>query len=267
MILISRPTNSLPLIPFAMDLQVEGNESLPKERLPIDFARVDLQVKAYDDLLSNHISSEKLLQISGKPDLNSITFLQLQVDCDLATGLSDLGKLSALAQLKLNNSNIPLIRELGTGFHTLTILWMSNCNLSDLNGIGAMSELRELYLSFNQITDLDPIALLPRLAVLDLESNLIEISQLELLANCPLRHLILDGNNIDMVNSDENVAKVMALIPTLERLNEIDIKKHSSKSREISEATLKLDDGVTENIQYGLFNSARPNSTGIINND
>jgi hypothetical protein len=52
------------------------------------------------------------------------------------------------------------LRELGTGLRLLTVLWAPRCGLSGdaLDGVGALPALRELYLAFNSLDDLSPLA-------------------------------------------------------------------------------------------------------------
>ncbi len=77
--------------------------------------------------------------------------------------------LVSLEELKLHDSYIPTIRDLGSGFKNLTVLWMSRCNVRDLDGIASFSNLRELYLAYNEIRELEDISRLENLEILDLE--------------------------------------------------------------------------------------------------
>ncbi|CAK0901350.1 unnamed protein product [Prorocentrum cordatum] len=64
-----------------------------------------------------------------------------------------------LLHLKLSGSSISYLRELGTGLRRLEVLWLSCCGLQDISGIaGTMPELRELFLPFNDISDLSPLS-------------------------------------------------------------------------------------------------------------
>jgi Leucine-rich repeat (LRR) protein len=60
-------------------------------------------------------------------------------------------------------------RDLGSCLAKLRVLWMSRCGLEDVQGIGSMSNLRELYVSYNDITDVTPCGMLESLEILDLE--------------------------------------------------------------------------------------------------
>jgi len=46
---------------------------------------------------------------------------------------------------------------------------MARCATSDLDGIASLSNLRELYLAYNDIVDISPCSLLEYLQILDLE--------------------------------------------------------------------------------------------------
>ena len=63
-----------------------------------------------------------------------------------------------LRELKLNGSSLGSLRDLGSGLRHLQVLWVAHCGLNALEGLGALSGLRELYASFNQIDDMQPLA-------------------------------------------------------------------------------------------------------------
>ena len=71
--------------------------------------------------------------------------------------------------MNLNNSHIRSIRDIGSHFINLSVLWMARCHLRDLNGIGSLSNLKELYLAYNKIKELNSISMLEDLEILDLE--------------------------------------------------------------------------------------------------
>ncbi len=63
-----------------------------------------------------------------------------------------------LRELKLNGSSLGSLRDLGSGLRHLQVLWVAHCGLTALEGLGALSGLRELYASFNQVDDMQPLA-------------------------------------------------------------------------------------------------------------
>ena len=81
------------------------------------------------------------------------------------------GFLRNLRQLRLRDSNIHRIRDLGTELTHLEVLWMGRCGLQDLSGIAAMPALREFYLPFNDVSDLVPLCNHDCLEVLDIEGK------------------------------------------------------------------------------------------------
>ena len=51
----------------------------------------------------------------------------------------------------------------------LSVLWMGSCGLEDIDGVASMTNLRELYLAYNEIFDISPCSMLEGLSILDLE--------------------------------------------------------------------------------------------------
>jgi len=144
------------------------------------------------------LSVNYLRRHCGTEDLSSVAELTLQVD-SLVQGVESLGGfLRNLRQLRLRDSNIHRIRDLGTELTHLEVLWMGRCGLQDLSGIAAMPALREFYLPFNDVSDLVPLCNHDCLEVLDIEgnhvSNLEEVSSLKLCTQ--LRELTLAGNPV-----------------------------------------------------------------------
>lgn len=113
------------------------------------------------------------------------------------------------------------------------MLWLARCGLTDLDGIGSFLALKELYVSYNNISDLSPLCLLEQLEVLDLEGNNVEdLGQMRYLQLCPrLATLTLEGNLVclkpdpgpsNKAPQDYNYrAEVKKLIPQLHILDEV----------------------------------------------
>ena len=62
-----------------------------------------------------------------------------------------------------------LFRDIGSSLRSLHVLWASRCCLIELDGISSMCNLKELYLSYNEISDISPLSMLDQLEILDLE--------------------------------------------------------------------------------------------------
>ncbi|XP_036390565.1 leucine-rich repeat-containing protein 56 [Megalops cyprinoides] len=144
------------------------------------------------------LSPEKLKDLTGTPDLRNVTTMEMCVDTRENT-LGNFGAyLPRLVQLKMNNSLIMSVRDLGTTLSHLQVLWMARCGLADLDGIPSFSSLKELYVAYNNISDLGPISMLDHLELLDLEGNSVDdITQVQYLGLCSqLSNLTLEGNPI-----------------------------------------------------------------------
>ncbi|XP_009468599.1 PREDICTED: leucine-rich repeat-containing protein 56 [Nipponia nippon] len=182
-------------------------------------------------LMDEYLSPRKLKVLAGVDDLQRVKALEMQVD----TRENSLGNFGAylpnLRELKLNNSLLVSVRDLGTTLSHLHVLWMARCGLSDLDGISSCSSLKELYISYNNISDLSQLTWLDHLEVLDLEGNNIEdINQMQYLGLCcKLSRLTVEGNLICLKPNAESAeepdynyrAEVKKIIPHLEYLDEI----------------------------------------------
>ncbi|XP_067235242.1 leucine-rich repeat-containing protein 56 [Chanodichthys erythropterus] len=141
---------------------------------------------------------EKLKFLSGSDNLQEVKSLEMFVDTRQVT-LDNFGiYLPKLTQLKMNNSLISSVRDLGTSLSHLQVLWLARCGLTDLEGISALSSLKELYVAYNSISDLSPVSMLEHLELLDLEGNDVDdLAQLWYLGCCgKIRTLSLEGNPV-----------------------------------------------------------------------
>ncbi|ELK32072.1 Leucine-rich repeat-containing protein 56, partial [Myotis davidii] len=188
-------------------------------------------------------------------DLLLVSTLEMCVDTR-EHSLGNFGvHLPNLSQLKLNDSRLGSVRDLGTSLGRLQVLWLARCGLPDLDGIGSFLALKvglrcpglgraprqagaevpmppqELYVSYNNISDLSPLCLLEQLEVLDLEGNDVEdLGQVRYLQLCPrLAVLTLEGNLVCLRPSPSGKvprgynyrAQVRKLIPQLQVLDEV----------------------------------------------
>eukprot|EP00794_Sanderia_malayensis_P018106 gene18106-19915_t len=145
------------------------------------------------------LSPQFLKEVTGKSNLFDVKFLELQVDTS-ETSMGNLGHLLPhLVELKLSNSTVNSIRDIGTSLADLATLWLSRCGLVDLDGISCFYSLKELYLSYNEIDDVSSVSMLDCLEVIDLEGNNIDdIAQVEFLGLCSrLGNLTLSGNPVE----------------------------------------------------------------------
>ncbi|NXT54456.1 LRC56 protein, partial [Pluvianellus socialis] len=186
-------------------------------------------------LMDEYLSPRKLKVLAQVDDLQQVKALEVRVD----TRENSLGNFGAylpnLRELKLNNSLLVSVRDLGTTLSHLHVLWMAHCGLSDLDGISSCSSLKELYIAYNNISDLSQLTWLDHLEVLDLEGNNIEdINQIQYLGLCcKLSRLTVEGNLICLKPNAESAeepdynyrAEVKKFIPHLEYLDEIPVSQ------------------------------------------
>ncbi|KAG7265519.1 hypothetical protein CRUP_006663, partial [Coryphaenoides rupestris] len=106
--------------------------------------------------------------------------------------------LPRLAELKLNDSTVASVRDLGSTLAHLRVLWLSRCCLTDLDGIIPFTDLKELYVAYNSVSDLSQLSMLEGLQVLDAEGNDVDdLRQVQHLALCSQLHtLSLEGNPV-----------------------------------------------------------------------
>ncbi|XP_005598440.3 leucine-rich repeat-containing protein 56 isoform X1 [Equus caballus] len=183
-------------------------------------------------LVEEYLSPARLKALARVDDLRLVSVLEMRVDTR-ENSLGNFGlHLPNLSQLKLNGSRLGSVRDLGTSLGCLQVLWLARCGLTDLDGIGSFPALKELYISYNNISDLSPLCLLEQLEVLDLEGNSVEdLGQVRYLQLCPqLATLTLEGNLVCLRPSSGPSNKVppgynyrvevRKLIPQLQVLDE-----------------------------------------------
>jgi Leucine-rich repeat (LRR) protein len=184
------------------------------------FEELDSEIS--EDFLRRHLAATGCVDNLAEAD-----FLELRVDA--ASGsqrVERLGELlPKLRQLRLSQSWICSIRDLGTSLTGLRVLWIARCSLQDLGGISSLPILEELYLPFNDVHELSPLYAHDALQVIDLEGNLVDdFEEVKSLESLPvLRELTLTMNP---VTQRENCSResVLRVIPQLEMLDDIPVE-------------------------------------------
>uniref|UniRef100_A0A0G4G721 U2A'/phosphoprotein 32 family A C-terminal domain-containing protein n=1 Tax=Chromera velia CCMP2878 TaxID=1169474 RepID=A0A0G4G721_9ALVE len=152
----------------------------------------------------------------------TVTYFEAQVDVD-EQRIEDIGEtLGNLKQLRLlAGSSLQSLRSLGTSFRNLTVLWAARCGVVDVGGISSLPCLGELYVSFNEVSDLSPLSGHSALEVLDLEGNRVDDpSELAWLASCDnLRELTLSGNPV-CKKGEYSKSRLRTMLPSLEWLDD-----------------------------------------------
>ncbi|XP_041965284.1 leucine-rich repeat-containing protein 56 isoform X1 [Alosa sapidissima] len=223
----------------------------------------------YEDaevLTELNLSSEKLKALTNTEDLGKVTMLELCVDTQHNT-LGNFGTyLPNLTQLRMSNSLIFSVRDLGTTLSHLKVLWLVRCCLTDLDGIAALSSLKELYVAYNNISDLSQVSMLECLEVLDLEGNDVDdLVQVQYLGLCSqLRTLTLEGNPVcscprpEATETEEYSywSAVRELVPQLRYLDDVPVEEAVAGSRAAVDEDLALlkesikENASSSNMQY-----------------
>jgi len=192
------------------------------DHIPVIPSGQDLQDEL-DGYLCAGVPLVHMRQLSGYSDLSKVISLDLVVDTS-ESSLGSLGNyLPNIRELRLSGSRISSVRDLGTTLRSLQVLWMSRCGLQDLDGIGSIGKLRELYLSYNEISDVSPLSMVDTLELVDIESNNVEsLDQVEFLCMCPsLSTLNLEGNPVTSLLSPAELRKqISVLLPALRILDD-----------------------------------------------
>lgn len=169
-----------------------------------------------------------------------------------------------LRKLRLNNSVIYSIRDIGCTFSNLRFLSLARCGITSLCGISTISNtVEELYLAFNKITDVSDLMGMDSLQVIDLEENQIsDLTNIEFLTCCSgLKSLTLTGNPC-VDDPEEYRVKVAKLLPSLVYLDEKRLKPKLPKPKEEStprQNRLKNNSSnIVENNTEGVFKVREP---------
>lgn len=196
-------------------LRLSSTPALSRVSLGVD---VVASASAFEQL-GGAVSDEYLRHHCGVDDLDEVFRLEISVNAD-EQPVETLGtSCPCLVELKLQDSLVRSIRDLGTGLTHLKVLWLSRVGLSELCGMSAMPVLEELYVSFNELDDLSSLGYHEKLQVLDLEgNNIASWSELENLDTLPeLRELNLQGNPFC---KEAYAKRVCELLPNVEMLDD-----------------------------------------------
>eukprot|EP00201_Polytomella_parva_P020994 CAMPEP_0175046500 /NCGR_PEP_ID=MMETSP0052_2-20121109/5066_1 /TAXON_ID=51329 ORGANISM="Polytomella parva, Strain SAG 63-3" /NCGR_SAMPLE_ID=MMETSP0052_2 /ASSEMBLY_ACC=CAM_ASM_000194 /LENGTH=480 /DNA_ID=CAMNT_0016310255 /DNA_START=175 /DNA_END=1613 /DNA_ORIENTATION=+ len=185
-----------------------------------------------------------LKQIAGVDDLRSVVSFQLSVAYSANSLLTISELMPNLVELNINSSALYSLRDLGNSFDNLQILWVSRCGLTSLEGLISLPNLKELYASYNDISNLQYIESCPSLEVLDLEGNCIsDMDNIEYLLICnKLINLTLSSNPISQL--PDYRSSVLKILPDLKFFDDEPIAVC---------ATLSDDNLVLENAKDNVF--------------
>ncbi|KAK7239324.1 axoneme assembly protein [Aureococcus anophagefferens] len=165
------------------------------------------------------------LAAKGPEDLEAVaecTLVGLDTDAEPTHELGLV--LPALERLRLRQSTVRSFRDFGCDLGRLRVIHAARCGVTDLDGLGSIFTLEELYISFNDVEDCTALALHDELQVLDLESNRVAAAaEVATLGTCEkLSCLTLLGNPVvgALEASGGYAGGVLARVPHLEVLDD-----------------------------------------------
>ena len=184
-----------------------------------------------------------------KIDINSLNTLnKLSIKVNGSYGLlNQFGqRLINLIYLKLNDSFIQSIKDLGTNFKNLKIIQINNCQLKDLDGLICFQHLEVFEAKNNQISDLIELEMCISLKKLDLENNLIENVQNIYFLSSLDRLIYLNLLKNPIQNYEE---KIKNLLPNLKELNipNIDLCDNHYEGKNNKYRNIKVSDSISTN--------------------
>ena len=176
-----------------------------------------------DDLMeaiSSRVIGEKyLIRLTNGADLECLKHLTLLVNTS-RDSLLELGDVVPnLESLVLDGSIIESVRDLGTNLTRLLSLSMNNCGLTDLDGIGVLSGLKQLSVCDNEISECSTLTMHDSIEDLVLSGNrIMDFDVSSALSSCArLRSLHLSRNPIEKAPKYRIV--IGSLLPQLKSLD------------------------------------------------
>ena len=249
-------------------------ENIQSRQSPNNNAKNDLILRNFSNFMRQIVDNENDKFLNG--DINVIDYVLAKYLKLNITEIQNLRKLNIkingsygllnqfgqrlvnLKFLKLNDSFIQSIDDLGSNFKNLKILQINNCKLKELSGIICFEQLEIFEAKNNEISDLIELEMSTSLVKINLENNLIEDEQniyfLSSLDN--LEYINLRGNPIKNYEK-----KLKELLPNLK---EIDVQKEICDDEDIYNNDYNNNNNDFSNNTNNKINIKKDNN--IINN-
>ncbi|CAM9573874.1 unnamed protein product [Sphacelaria rigidula] len=178
-----------------------------------------------EEMSKGTLTEDMLRAVAGTQRLETVTHLELVIDSAETPSVAGVWpSVPSLHTLVLNGSRLMSFRDLGVGLRNLHTLSLEYSGIEDLDGIGVLSELKELRLANNNVSDVTPLACHSHLQVLDLEQNRIgNVKELEIMGTISLLYsLNLNQNplmsSLGKLPGGQGRGVVHRLIPQLQVL-------------------------------------------------
>ena len=163
------------IFPFLLSQQGINNDTTPQneefQKMVADIAKnknSNEYLKEEANIVESMIVKYGKIKIE---EISNLTELVIQIPKNFGM-LNDFGYY--LQKLKISNSRIKSIDEIGISFILLEVLNVSQCELEDLSGIVCFEKLTELDASHNKIEDLVELEMCSSIKVLKINDNKIE---------------------------------------------------------------------------------------------
>ena len=214
-------------------------ENIQSRQSPNNNAKNDLILRNFSNFMRQIVDNENDKFLNG--DINVIDYVLAKYLKLNITEIQNLRKLNIkingsygllnqfgqrlvnLKFLKLNDSFIQSIDDLGSNFKNLKILQINNCKLKELSGIICFEQLEILEAKNNEISDLIELEMSTSLVKINLENNLIEDEQ-----NI---YFLSSLDNLEYINLRKNYEKKLKEL--LPNLKEIDVQKEICEDEDI----------------------------------
>lgn len=148
-----------------------------------------------EELSEGTLTEEVIREAAGRVttrELHDVTRLALVIDSSQVSVEGVWDTVPSLHTLTLDGSRLLSFRDLGVGLRHLNTLSLESSFVEDLDGIGALSGLRELRLAHNRVSDMTPLACHATLQILGLERNRVsDMNALEILSSLPLLYRLV----------------------------------------------------------------------------
>lgn len=222
-------------------------ENLGDSILKAEDKTITIMQETIDKTEGLNLEGREISDISGLENFTSTTMFELQNN-----NISDISNLrdnSTIQVLNLNNNKLdsfdiqviktmPSLKRLGIGENSinsiqelkdletlpnLVELTIADSNLTSLEGIEKFSNLEELYIGKNKITDFSKLAELPNLKKLDISES--ELNNIDIIPSLTkLEQLEVYNNNLEDISSLTNNGTIKVLNLNGNNLNDNDIE-------------------------------------------
>lgn len=140
-----------------------------------------------EEISEGTLTEDMIRVAAGTRQLLHLTRLALVIDSSKTSVEGVWAAVPNLSTLVLDRSKLLSFRDLGVGLRNLNTLSLESSRVEHLDGIGALSGLRELRLAHNRVSDVTPLACHGNLQVVGFQRNRIsDMKALEILGTLPL---------------------------------------------------------------------------------